>query len=83
MSTVTDRSPVWALYPESSRRTLEEIDMLFAAKSPWVWAAESNFAALMAQNPELGVARQHGRIVDDPEKDWNAASEHEETVRGY
>lgn len=57
--------------------------MLFAAKSPWVWAAESNFAALMAQNPELGVARQHGRIVDDPEKDWNAASEHEETVRGY
>ncbi|KAL4861486.1 hypothetical protein BDV12DRAFT_203959 [Aspergillus spectabilis] len=72
---------VWALYPESSQRTLEEIDLLFAAKAPWVWAAEANFARLMAENLNLGGAR-HGRpLVLDAEKGWDGAdSEHEETV---
>lgn len=36
----------WALYPEPSQRTLEEIDFLFASKSPWIWDAERNFAAI-------------------------------------
>jgi hypothetical protein len=31
---------VWALYPESNQRTLEEMDLLFAAPTPWVWDAE-------------------------------------------
>ncbi|CAL5871888.1 uncharacterized protein PFLUO_LOCUS6142 [Penicillium psychrofluorescens] len=74
---------VWALYPESSRRTLEEMDLLFAAKSPWVWAAESNFANLMIENPNLGVARQRDSIVGDAEKVWHAESEHEETVSSH
>lgn len=28
---------VWALYPETNQRTLEEIDLLFSSDSPWVW----------------------------------------------
>ncbi|PYH91372.1 putative MFS monosaccharide transporter [Aspergillus ellipticus CBS 707.79] len=52
---------VWALDPESSQRTLEEIDLLFAAKSPWVWTAEANFKTLLAENPDLGGrARRKG-----------------------
>jgi hypothetical protein len=26
---------VWALYPESNQRTLEEMDLVFAADTPW------------------------------------------------
>ncbi|KAK9466050.1 general substrate transporter [Lipomyces arxii] len=37
---------VWALYPETNQRTLEEIDLLFASKSPFVWDAEREFARL-------------------------------------
>ncbi|KAG6360977.1 hypothetical protein INS49_009196 [Diaporthe citri] len=36
---------VWALYPESNQRTLEEMDLLFAAPTPWVWDAEKTFEA--------------------------------------
>ena len=31
---------VWALYPETNQRTLEEINLLFASDSIWVWEAE-------------------------------------------
>ncbi|KAL4867397.1 hypothetical protein BDV12DRAFT_198222 [Aspergillus spectabilis] len=48
---------VWAFYLESSQRTLEEIDLLFAADSPWVWTAESNFHFLKMTNPGLGLAK--------------------------
>ncbi|KIW37495.1 uncharacterized protein PV06_10533 [Exophiala oligosperma] len=37
---------VWALYPETNQRTLEEIDVLFSADSIWNWNAEKNFARL-------------------------------------
>jgi hypothetical protein len=37
---------VWALYPETSQRTLEEIDLLFASDSIWNWNAEKNFVKL-------------------------------------
>ncbi|KAM0209983.1 hypothetical protein ACHAQI_006095 [Fusarium lateritium] len=37
---------VYALYPESNQRTLEEMDLLFAAPTPWAWDAEKTFAAL-------------------------------------
>ncbi|KAJ5081538.1 hypothetical protein NUU61_009802 [Penicillium alfredii] len=73
---------VWALYPESSRRTLEEMDLLFAADSPWAWTAESNFRALMVENLDLGATRQRGSTVET-EKAWNAETEHEETVSSY
>ncbi|TVY28810.1 Sugar transporter STL1 [Lachnellula hyalina] len=47
---------VWALYPESNQRTLEEMDLLFAAKTPWVWDAERNFARLKEEHPEIAQA---------------------------
>ncbi len=58
---------VWALYPESNQRTLEEMDLLFAADSPWNWEAERNFRLLKEQNPGLIQAAQNGRAVVDPE----------------
>ncbi|PYI06987.1 general substrate transporter [Aspergillus sclerotiicarbonarius CBS 121057] len=70
---------VWAFYPESSRRTLEKIDLLFAAKSPWAWTAEANFNALMADNPALGVSVGHGG-VEQVEKGLEVETEHQETI---
>ncbi|KAJ3546963.1 hypothetical protein NM208_g1737 [Fusarium decemcellulare] len=58
---------VWALYPESNQRTLEEMDLLFAANTPWVWDAEKKFAELKAAKPELVNAAHHTRGVMDPE----------------
>ncbi|KAE9363916.1 general substrate transporter [Stipitochalara longipes BDJ] len=58
---------VWALYPESNQRTLEEMDLLFAAKTPWVWDAEKNFARLKEEHPEIAHAAHKGRMVRDVE----------------
>lgn len=54
---------VWALYPESNQRTLEEMNLLFAADSPWNWEAEKNYAILKEENPELVQAAQRGKSV--------------------
>ncbi|KAI1766064.1 general substrate transporter [Hypoxylon sp. FL1150] len=58
---------VWAFYPESNQRTLEEMDLLFAANTPWVWDAEKTFARLKAEQPELVQAAKRGEHVVDPE----------------
>ncbi|KAK5117409.1 hypothetical protein LTR62_006028 [Meristemomyces frigidus] len=58
---------VWALYPEGNQRTLEEMELLFAADSPWVWAAEREFARLKAENPDLVSAASRGNSIVDPE----------------
>jgi hypothetical protein len=58
---------VWALYPESNQRTLEEMDLLFAAKTPWVWDAEKRFATLKEEHPEIAQAAHSGKIIHDPE----------------
>ncbi|KAL8639239.1 MAG: hypothetical protein Q9228_003707 [Teloschistes exilis] len=58
---------VWALYPESNQRTLEEMNLVFAADSIWNWDAERNFKILKEQNPELVQAAQRGHSVLDPE----------------
>lgn len=42
---------VWAFYPESSQRTLEDMDLLFASDSWFVWDAERTFSRLKAENP--------------------------------
>jgi len=34
---------VWAFYPETANRTLEEMDHLFMSKSPFVWHEEAEF----------------------------------------
>lgn len=44
---------IWALYPETANRTLEEMNLLFASKSPWVWDEEAHFKKLKAERPEL------------------------------
>ncbi|GME31087.1 hypothetical protein V499_06105 [Neofusicoccum parvum] len=41
---------VWALYPESNQRSLEEMDLLFAAETLWTWDAEKTFEELKAQS---------------------------------
>jgi hypothetical protein len=58
---------VWALYPESNQRTLEEMDLLFAADTPWNWDAEKNFKLLKEQNPDLVAAARRGSSVVDAE----------------
>ncbi|KAJ5357307.1 hypothetical protein N7541_004465 [Penicillium brevicompactum] len=58
---------VWALYPESNQRTLEDMDLLFAAKTPWVWDAEKTFARLKAENPGMVQALSRKGSVVDPE----------------
>ncbi|KAI9811426.1 MAG: hypothetical protein M1827_005409 [Pycnora praestabilis] len=57
---------VYLFYPESSQRTLEEMDLLFASDSWFNWKAEENFARLKMENPEL-VQTAAGRAVVDPE----------------
>jgi hypothetical protein len=67
---------VWALYPESNQRTLEEMDLLFAAETPWVWDAEKRFALLKEEHPEIAHAAHlgktvhdaSGKVLSDPEK---------------
>lgn len=61
-------SIVWALYPESNQRTLEEMDFLFAADTPWTWDAEANFKVLKEANPNLNNThnRQHS-LADQKE----------------
>ena len=56
---------VWALYPESNQRTLEEMDLVFASEIIWAWDAERNFAKLKEENPQLvqGSSPNHG-VVD-------------------
>ncbi|KAL2810370.1 general substrate transporter [Aspergillus granulosus] len=57
---------VWALYPESNQRTLEDMDLLFAADSPWVWDAEATFARLKAENPGyVETAARKNSVLDE------------------
>jgi len=58
---------VWALYPESNQRTLEEMDLLFAAKTPWNWDAEKRFAMLKEEHPEIAQAAHSGKMLRDLE----------------
>lgn len=58
---------VWALYPETNQRTLEEMNLVFAADSIWNWEAEKNYKMLVEENPELVQAARRGSSVVDPE----------------
>ncbi|KAL5478968.1 hypothetical protein ACEPAI_2255 [Sanghuangporus weigelae] len=61
---------VWAFYPETANRTLEEVDLLFASSSPFVWDNERHFRKLK----ESGMQLSHGQGIvkaengDDDEK---------------
>ncbi|KAI7879254.1 general substrate transporter [Lichtheimia hyalospora FSU 10163] len=41
---------VWAFYPETSNKTLEEMDVIFATKSSFVFKAEKELAKLKERN---------------------------------
>ena len=56
---------VWALYPETANRRLEEMDLLFSADSPWNWDAEATFARLKQERPDLVHDAQLGIRHDD------------------
>ena len=58
---------VWALYPETNQRTLEEMNLVFAADSIWNWDAEKNYRILMEENPDLVQAARRGSTAVDPE----------------
>lgn len=57
----------WALYPESNQRTLEEMHLVFAADTPWVWDAERNFKKLSEENPQLVQAARRRQSIVEPE----------------
>ena len=44
---------VYCFYPETCNRTLEEIDLLFASKSPFVWETEKRFVELKLEHSAL------------------------------
>lgn len=58
---------VWAFYPESNQRTLEEMDLLFASDSWFNWKAEETFAVLKAQNPDIVHAASRGHSLVNPD----------------
>ncbi|KAL3477822.1 general substrate transporter [Aspergillus californicus] len=71
---------VWALYPESNQRTLEDMDLLFAADTPWVWDAEKTFARLKAENPGYVEATVRKNSILDEEAAKSATLEQRENV---
>ena len=64
---------VYALYPETANRTLEEMDLLFASKSPWVWDEEASFRRMKA---EVARNRAEGKLPL-PSADVRAVEEDE------
>lgn len=58
---------VWALYPETNQRTLEEMNLIFACDSVWNWECEKHYAILKEENPDLVQAARKGSAVIDPE----------------
>lgn len=80
---------IWALYPETNQRTLEEMDLVFASDSIWNWEAERNYRLLMERNPQLvQLARRRLSVADletgrhDGEKKGLAGFETAEGERG-
>ncbi|KAK5627593.1 hypothetical protein RRF57_003308 [Xylaria bambusicola] len=55
---------VWAFYPETNQRTLEDMDLLFASRSPFVWDAEKTFARLKAEQSNPQVTKDEGPTSD-------------------
>ncbi|KAJ2988813.1 hypothetical protein NUW58_g3779 [Xylaria curta] len=55
---------VWAFYPETNQRTLEDMNLLFASSSPWVWDAEKTFARLKSEQPAIRASKDIGPIGD-------------------
>lgn len=68
---------IYCLYPETNQRTLEEIDLLFADRTPWVWRAEKNFKRLQAERPDIAHALHAGKRVDVEQAEKTSDELHE------
>ncbi|GAB0135728.1 hypothetical protein EsDP_00004055 [Epichloe bromicola] len=72
---------VWALYPESNQRTLEEMNLVFASDSIWAWEAEKNLARLKEENPQLVRRARGGRgVVDAETGNAKTSGEHDKST---
>ena len=60
---------VWALYPETSNFTLEELDVIFSTKSLFVWSAEKELRSrgIDPKNP-LGHKKNGDGSSDSAER---------------
>lgn len=81
---------VWAVYPETANRTLEEIDSLFSAPTIWAWDAEKAFKEKSAEhhnytknigNLSKNVLEQAAEIEDAGENNTDSQSEVENKSR--
>jgi hypothetical protein len=61
---------IYCFFPETAGRTLEQIDFLFASKSPFVWDEEREFAKRMTQfNAEIQKMEiENGGYAGDEKK---------------
>ncbi|PCH43224.1 general substrate transporter [Wolfiporia cocos MD-104 SS10] len=69
---------VWAFYPETANRTLEEMDHLFSSKSPFTWDEEAYFAKWKeseAQRPSVTRAEMQAAVADDVKVDEQLVEE--------
>ena len=48
---------------QTNQRTLEQMNLLFAADTPWVWDAEKNYKILCEENPELVQTAARGSVA--------------------
>ena len=67
---------MYCLYAESNQRTLEEMDLLFAAPTPWAWDAERTFAALKEETGGIGGGVKRQGV--DPEAKGDTTPTHVE-----
>ena len=58
---------VWAFYPETSGRTLEEMDHLFMSSQPFVWDEEAEFARWKEEAFVPGESSPVTEVVSLPE----------------
>ncbi|KIY67618.1 general substrate transporter [Cylindrobasidium torrendii FP15055 ss-10] len=72
---------VWAFYPETANRTLEEMDLLFASKSWFTWDEEKHFAHLKKQLEAGGRMQDVAEGGDSLNRTPSVRSEHDETKK--
>lgn len=58
---------VWALYPETANKSLEELDVIFSTKSLLVWNAEAELRAegIDPSNPLRSLDDKSDKMKDD------------------